>query len=227
MGTNNSIKKAGLVAQLLFSLSLFSFSCTDDETLYISKNFDWPVEITPVKEAYKVGDTLKIDILIPKIMFDRENTVQYLFEDFDFDALLSIRELKNRSKDIVDQPGANNKVRIINEVGEIVPLSAAGSELLMNYDDSRYRLTSKLILLNKGVFNFIFSISEITGKAKLINPPAGYKKINVGVAPSFFLVNSGIPSNYHLFPKYTTTEFDTSEGSETAGRSFFPFVVEE
>lgn len=226
MDTDKIKKRAGLVAQLLFSLSLFSFSCTDDETLYVSKNFDWPVEITPVKEAYKVGDTLKIAILIPKIMFDRENTVQYLFEDFGFDALLSIRELKNRSKDIVDQPGANNKVRIINEVGEIVPLSAAGSELLMNYDGSRYRLTNKLILLNKGVFNFIFSISEITGKAKLINPPAGYKNIVAGVAPSFFLVNSGIPSNYHLFPKYTTTEFDTSEGSETGGRSFFPFVVE-
>jgi hypothetical protein len=194
--------------------------------LYISKDFDWPVEITPVKEAYKVGDTLKIDILIPKIMFDRENTVQYLFEDFDFDALLSIRELKNRAKSIADQPGANNKVRIINEVGEIVPFSAAGSELLMNYDDSRYRLTSKLILLNKGVFNFIFSISEITGKAKLINPPAGYKKIIVGIAPSFFLVNSGIPSNYHLFPKYTASEFVTSDSSDTKGRSFFPFVVE-
>jgi hypothetical protein len=148
MGTDKIKKRAGLVAQLLFSISLFSFSCTDDETLYISKDFDWPVEITPVKEAYKVGDTLKIDILIPKIMFDRENTVQYLFEDFDFDALLSIRELKNRSKDIADQPGANNKVRIINEVGEIVPFSAAGSELLINYDDSRYRLTSSVIRVN-------------------------------------------------------------------------------
>lgn len=85
--------------------------------MYLSKEFDWPVEITPVKEAYKVRDTLKIDILIPKIMFDRENTVQNLFEDFDFDSILSIRELNNRTKDIADQPGANSKDRIINEVG--------------------------------------------------------------------------------------------------------------
>jgi hypothetical protein len=226
MGTNKIKKRAGLFAQLLFSLSLFSFSCTDDETLYLSKEFSLPVEVTPVKEAYKVGDTLKISILIPKLMSDRENTVQYLFEDFDFDPLLSIRELKNRTKDIADQPGANNKVRVINEIGEIVPFSAAGSELLINYDGSRYRLTSKLILLNKGVFNFMFT-GEITGTAELINPPAGYKNIIAGVAPSFFLVNSGIPFNYHLFPKYTASEFDTSEGSDTRGRSFFPFVVEE
>lgn len=68
---------------------------------------------------------------------------------------------------------------------------------------------------------------EITGTAELINPPAGYKNIIAGVAPSFFLVNSGIPFNYHLFPKYTASEFETSEGSDTKGRSFFPFVVEE
>ena len=227
MGTRNIKKRAGLIAQLLFSFSLFSFSCTDVETLYLSKEFDWPVQISPVRQAYKLGDTIKIDILIPKIMFDRENTVQYLFKDFDFDALLSIRELNNKTKDIADQPGANSKVRIINEVGEIAPFSAAGSELLLNYDGSHYRLTSKLILINKGVFNLMFSTGEITGTAELINPPAGYKKIIPGVAPSSFLVNSGIPFNYHLFPKYTASEFDTSDKADTKGRSFFPFVVEE
>jgi len=227
MGTDKIKKRAGLVAQLLFSLSLFSFSCTDDETLYISKDFDWPVEITPVKEAYKVRDTLKIDILIPKIMFDRENTVQYLFENVKFNGLLSIVELKNKTNGLANQPGATNKFKIINEMGEIVPFSTLGSESFMNYDGSRYRLTSKLILLNKGVFNLAFTTNLIVKNAKLINPPAGYKKIIVGVAPSFFLVNSGIPFNYHLFPKYTASEFDTSEGSDSKGRSFFPFVVEE
>ncbi len=227
MGTRIIKKRAGLIAQLLFSFTLFSFSCTDDDTLYMSKEFQWPVEVTPKKEVFKVGDTLKIEILIPEIMYDRQNTVQYLFEDFDFDPFLSIRELRDKSKDLADQPGATNKVRILNEEGEIVPFSAAGSKLFLNYNGLEYKLSSKLILLNEGIFNLLFSTGKITGTAKLINPPLGYKKIISGIGPSFFWVNSGIEINNHLISKYTASNFDLSDSSNSRSRSFFAFRVEE
>jgi len=226
MATNNSIKKVGLFAQLLFSLSLFSFSCTDDDTLYLSKEFQLPVEVTPKKEIFKVGDTLKIEIIIPKIMYDRENTVQYLFDDFDFDPFLSIRELKDKSEGLVYQPGANGKVRILNEIGEIVPFSAAGSKLFLNYNESEYKLSSKLILLNKGIYNLLFSTGKITGAAKLINPPPGYKKIISGVGPSYFLVNSGIDINQYLIIENTNTNLGLPDSIDWA-RPFFAFRVQE
>lgn len=226
MGTKNIKKGVGLAAQLLFSFTLFSFSCTDDDTLYMSKEFKLPVKITPANEVFKVGDTLKIEILIPKIIYDRQNTVQYLFEDFDFDPFLSIRELKDKSKDLADQPGATNKVRILNDEGEIVPFSAAGSKLFLNYNGSEYKLSSKLILLNEGIYNLSFSVGKIIGTAKLINPPLGYKKIISGVGPSYFFVNSGIEINNHLISQNTASKFDLPDSIDWA-RPFFAFRVEE
>lgn len=226
MGTKNIKKGVGLAAQLLFSFTLFSFSCTDDDTLYLSKEFNLPVIITPANEIFKVGDTLKIEILIPKIMYDRENSVQYLFEDFDFDPFLSIRELKDKSKDLADQPGANEKVRILNEEGEIVPFSEAGSKLFLNFNGSEYKLSSKLILLNEGIYNLSFSTGKITGTAKLINPPPGYKKIISGVGTSYFLVNSGLEINNHLISQNTASNFDLPDSIDWA-RPFFAFRVVE
>lgn len=226
MGTRKIKKRAGLVAQLLFSFTLFSFSRTDDDTLYMSKEFNLPVKITPANEVFKVGDTLKIEILIPEIMYDRQNTVQYLFKDFDFDPFLSIRELNDKSKDLVYQPGANEKVRILNEEGEIVPFSAAGSKLFLSYNGLEYKLSSKLILLNKGIFNLLFSTGKITGTAKLINPPPGYKKIISGVGPSYFLVNSGIDINQYLISENTNTNLGLPDSIDWA-RPFFSFRVVE
>jgi hypothetical protein len=82
-----------------------------------------------------------------------------------------------------------------------------------------------MILRKSGVFNISF-LNDYSETAIAVNTPPGYKNIVAGVSPSFTLVNSGIPFNYHLFQKYTTTEYDTSDSSDTKGRSFSPFVVE-
>lgn len=67
--------------RLIVFLPFVLFSCGEDDTLYLSKEFNFPVTISPAKENFEIGDTLKIEILIPEIMADRENSVQYLFEN--------------------------------------------------------------------------------------------------------------------------------------------------
>jgi|AntRauMFilla1563_2_1112583.scaffolds.fasta_scaffold07238_1 hypothetical protein len=224
MGTDKIKKRAGLVAQLLFSLSLFSFSCTDDETLYLSKEFSLPVEVTPVKEAYKVGDTLKISILIPKLMSDRENTVQYLFEDYDFDAFLGIRELKDKSKTVTEQPGANNKIIILNKIGEIKPFSQAGNKIFLSFNGTEYKLSSIIIPLEPGIYNLVFSTGLKLKNAELINPPSNYEKIVAGVGPTFFSVNRGIDINQNLITTYTSTKLDLPDSIDWA-KPIFSFQV--
>ncbi|MBC6368170.1 hypothetical protein [Algoriphagus sp. AK58] len=210
--------------RLIVSLALLSFSCGEDDTLYLSKEFNFPVTITPARENFKIGDTLKIEVLIPKIMADRENSVQYLFENFDFDPFLSIRELGDKSKFLTNQPGANDKVKILNGEGEILPFSEAGNKLILNYTGSEYKLSGKLVLLNEGVFNLLFSTGEIKGKAAIINPPPGFKKIISGVGPSYFLVNSGIDINQFLINEYTNTKLGLPDSIDWA-RPFFSFRV--
>lgn len=219
--------KSGFVrcVKLIVLITIFSFSCAEDDTLYLSKEFNFPVTITPAKEIFKIGDTLNIEIFIPEILADRENSVQYLFENFDFDPFLSVRELSEKSKDLADQPGAVRKVRIINIEGEIAPFSDAGCKLTLINKDSGYRLSSKFILLSPGVFNLSFSTTSISGTPKLINPPVGYKRIVAGVGPSFFFVNSGTEINNHLINQNTASNFDISSKSEWA-RPFFAFRVE-
>ena len=224
MGTNRIKIKAGLIAQFCFSLSLFLFSCTPDETLYLSKEFILPVEITPTKEAYKVGDTLKIDILIPKIIYDRENTVQYLFEDYDFDPLLGIRELKDKSKTLIDQPGANDKFKLFNKTGEIRPFSQAGNKIFLYVTGTEYILSSSVVLLHPGIYNFIFSTGLRLRNAELINPPSDYAKIIAGVGPTYFMVNHGIDINQNLLTNNTTTTFDLPDSIDWA-KPVFSFEV--
>ncbi|MEP0711134.1 hypothetical protein [Algoriphagus sp.] len=226
MATNKNKIRAGLITQLLFPLILASFSCTHNETLYLSKEFSLPIEITPTKEDYKVGDTLKIDILFPKIIFDRGNNVQYLFENYDFDAFLGIRELKDKSKTLVDQPGANDKFKIINKIGEISPFSQSGNKIFLSFNGTEYKLSSNIILLEPGIYNFIFSTGLSLSNAELINPPSGYEKIIAGVGPTYFIVNRGIDININLLTNNTTTTFDLPDSIDWA-KPVFSFQVIE
>ena len=226
MGTDKIKKRAGLVAQLLFSLSLFSFSCTDDDTLYLSKEFQLPVEVTPKKEVFNVGDTISININFNKILTDRENTTKYLFEDYDFGTSVRIVELSDKNQPLAGQPGAIQSFQFVNNVGGIYPFGSGGGELDLIFTGENYVFSGKMILRKSGVFNISF-LNDYSKTAIAVNPPPGYKNIVAGVSPSFTLVNSGIPFNYHLFPKYTVSKFDTSDSSDTRGRGFFPFVVEE
>lgn len=212
--------------KLIVFLPLLSLSCGEEDTLYLSKEFNFPVTITPAKENFKIGDTLKIEILIPELLADRENSVQYLFENFDFDPYLSIRELSEKSKDLADQPGAVRKVKIINVEGDINPFSDAGCKLTLINRDSGYRLISKFVVLDSGIYNLSFSTTSLSGTAILINPPNGYKTIIAGVGPSYFFVNSGTEINNHLINQHTASNFDLSSSSGWA-RPFFSFRVEQ
>ncbi|GGZ34296.1 hypothetical protein GCM10007049_29580 [Echinicola pacifica] len=226
MGTNAIVKKAGLLAQLLLVLILASFSCEDDDTLYLSKAFQLPIDVIPQKEIFKVGNTIYVNINFPKILSDKDKTVQYLFEDYDFGTSVRIVELKDKTQPLAGQPGSIQSFKFINQVGGIYPFGAGGGELKLVFTGDTYIYKGKIILKKPGIYNISF-MSDFSSIATVVKAPSGYKHIIAGVGPSFTLVNSGIPLNYHLFVKYTASEFETSDDSDTQARSFFPFVVVE
>ncbi len=222
MGTKNIKKGVGLAAQLLFSFTLFSFSCTENDTLYLSKEFQLPVEVTPKKEVFNVGDTICININFNKILSDRENTIKYLFEDYDFGTTVRIVHLTDKSQPLAGQPGAIQSFQFINQIGGIYPFGSGGGELDLTFTGENYVLNSKMVLL----FNISFLVDH-SGTATAVDPPAGFTKIIAGVGPSFFWVNSGIEINNHLISKYTASNFDLSDSSNSSARGFFAFIVEE
>lgn len=226
MDINSIVKKARLVAQLFFVLILASFSCDNDDTLYLNKSFQLPVEVMPKMEIFKVGDTISVNINFPKNLSDKDSTIKYLFEDYDFGTSVRIVELSDKFKPLAGQPGAIESFKFINEVGGIYPFGSGGGDLSLVFMGHNYVFTGKIILRNPGIFNISF-LSDFSKNATAVEAPSGYKNIFAGVGPSFTLVNSGIPLNYHLFSKYTASEFDTTDGSDTQGRSFFPFMVVE
>lgn len=210
--------------QFLISLTLFSFSCVDNDTLYLSKEFQIPVEVMPKREVFKVGDTISININFNKILSDSQNTVNYLFEDYDFGMSIRVVELNDKIKPLAEQPGSIQDFEFLNEVGGIYPFGTGGGELKLDFTGENYVFSSKMILRRSGVFNITF-LNDFSANAIAVNPPSGYKNVIAGIAPSFTLVNSGEPLNYHLFAKNTASEFDSSNNSDFRGRSFFPFIV--
>lgn len=226
MVTIKIIKKAELVTKLLFTLTLASFSCADDDTLYLSKEFQLPVDVMPKKDIYKVGDTIIVNINFPKILSDKENTLKYLFEEYYFGTSVRIVELIDKSQPLSGQPGAIESFQFINQVGGIYPFGSGGGELDLIFNGENYMFSGQIIIGKQGVYNISF-LCDFTENAIAVGAPHGYTNIVAGVSPSFTLVNSGDTFNYHLFPKYTASRFDTSDSLGTQTRSFFPFVVEE
>jgi|AntRauMFilla1563_2_1112583.scaffolds.fasta_scaffold07238_2 hypothetical protein len=212
--------KGSLIVLLFFSL----VSCTK-ERLYLSKDFLFPVNIFPAKETYKVGDTIDISIQFDKIVEDREKTVKYLFENYNFDAGIRIVKLTTKSTSFVDQPGAIQSFQFINQVGGIFPFGAGGGELILVFSDNNYLHSSKIILRKPGIFAISFLLGSID-TAQLTNPPVGYDQIIAGVGAAYFNVNSGEGLNLHLITQNTASNYDNPSPEEWA-RPVFAFRVEE
>ena len=209
---------------LLILFLFFLASCTK-EKLYLSKDFLFPANIFQAKETYKVGDTIDISIQFDKIVEDREKTVKYLFENYNFDAGIRIVELTTKSTSFVDQPGAIQSFQFINQVGGIFPFGSGGGELILVFSNNNYLHSSKIILRKPGIFAISFLL-ETKDTAQLTNPPIGYDQIIAGVGAAYFNINSGEGLNLHLITQNTASNYDNLRPEDWA-RPVFAFRVEE
>ena len=124
----------------------------------------------------------------------------------------------------IDQPGANDKFKLFNKTGEIRPFSQAGNKIFLYITGTEYILSSSVVLLHPGIYNFIFSTGLRLRNAELINPPSDYAKIIAGVGPTYFMVNHGIDINQNLLTNNTTTTFDLPDSIDWA-KPVFSFEV--
>lgn len=215
------------IAQLFPLFILSSFSCNEeDETVFLYKEFSLPVEISPSHESYKVGDTLLVEIQFSKVLFDRKNTIEYLFENYDFDSYMGIRELKEKHNNLLDQPGANSKFKILTSEGEINTISQGGNKLILNFTGSEYKLSSRIILLEPGIFTFIFSPGINLNNAELFNSQTGSQNFIAGVGPTYYTVNKGQKINMNLITEYTSSTFDLPDSIDWSKPTFSFKVME-
>jgi len=213
------------IRECLLILTLFFLASCTKEELYLSKDFEFPASLSPVKESYIVGDTIDIKIQFDKILEDREKKIKYLFENYNFETSVRIVELTNKSEPLAGQSGSIQSFQFLNKVGGIFPFGSGGGELDLVFTNGSYVLSSSMILRKSGVYA-ISLIINTSQPAQLINPPVGYDQITAGVGATFFILNSGEGLNFHLITQNTASNYDNPSPDDWA-RPVFAFRVEE
>ena len=196
-------------------------SCEPEEKVYLALNFELPVNITPSKSEFKVGDTILIEINFPIHLLDHKREHLVPFEGFDFYGMTRFNRLANASNSWSDQPGANNVFKVNNIVGGIYPFSEAGAEITYEMKDNHFVMKSELICQNQGVF----SISFMTGTDINKNPSEIMEEKIIGRQQVYYKVNDGVRNNNHLIMENTSTVFDDSVIKTIGNQSFFSFKI--
>lgn len=208
---------------LLSLIILGSSSCTK-EKLYLAKDFAFPAKLFPIQETYSVGDTINLVVEFNKILEDRDKSVKYLFENYNFDTSIRIVQLSDKSQPLSFQPGSILTFEFLNQVGGVFPFGNSGGELKLEFTGEGYISSTKIILKKAGTFSISCLISQ-TGSAELIDPPMGYDKIIPGVGSTFFIINNGEGLNLNLITENTASNLENPSQDDWA-RPFFAFRVE-
>jgi len=215
------------ILPLLFGVIFFlNSSCEPKDEIYLSLDFEIPVEIYPAGETYEVGDTLTIIIQFNKYLTDRSGEYTTVFENFDFQGRVGFLELSDKNLFYASQPGAFGKVSIENKIGSIEVGYNAGALLNYYFDGENYNLISKFILNRKGVFSTAFFTSSSVYNSDLI------RKINIdgkiaGIKDIYYKVNDGKVNNNYLIFENTATNWDDNEEPNNWHRPSFSFKVVE
>jgi hypothetical protein len=215
------------ILPLLFGVIFFlNSSCEPKDDIYLSLDYEIPVDIYPATDTYRVGDTLTIKIQFNKYLTDRSGEYSTVFENFDFQGEVGFLELSNKNLTYGSQPGAFGKVNIQNKIGSIEVGSDTGALLNYDYDGENYTLVSKFILNRKGMFSLVFYTSnsvyntDFKSKLNIEGKIANIKEI-------YYKVNDGKVNNNYLIFENTATNWDDNEEPNNWHRPSFSFKVVE
>lgn len=149
------MKKIILSLIPLFSLfSLFNSGCkkiTDcEDGLRTDYLFDLPINISPAKDTFNVGDTIWIEQNFGHDLLNKHYNKYYKLENFAFKNVWIVSDLVNPTVPYIP-PTINDKIGSTT-------ISNTGRSLLINYDysDNTYQYKTAIKLEKKGLFHIGF-----------------------------------------------------------------------
>jgi len=182
---------------ILFSSIMLITSCTKKECRFPGAyKFTIPVELSPIKEVYNIGDTISITSMFSDRLYEEKTDREYDLVNFKFYPAMRLREI---SDSIADEAGALYFDIAINDEFNFNQFNysdgAIGYIGDYNYENNSYKLNYKIIPQSSGLFHF----SHLTALTTLGHDQEFEGKCrNVDVGDSVVELNNGASNNFHL-----------------------------
>jgi hypothetical protein len=186
-------------------LNLFS-SCHKPRNEYVEMVFKLPLTITPTKDTVNVGDTVILEASFSDNLREEFSGQYYRFQNFDFKTRVAFNKLGDTSLLISQQPGATGLFTITNDLGGITGLSEIFGGVGFAYEANDYKLKTKIVAKQKGVFAISFYSQLYTKNTQLSfiglgQTSSGGKKIAI-LDNIWYIINNG-NTHFALYSKNT------------------------
>lgn len=216
---------------IVFStLNIFS-SCNKNKDENIDLYFEVPLNITPVKDTIKLGDSLFLQANFPDSIKEVTTRKNYKLANFDFKTSIAFSKLASTDLFLSQQPGNTSSYTIVNREGIINNLSETFGDLSFLYIPQSYHLYIILIPKKTGVFNIFFFSKYLKESIRLDSlnlgsSSTGGKKIGY-LRDIHYIINNG-NNNYELLKKnskLSSVVNPSTENIREEQQSAFTFVV--
>lgn len=209
----------------------FLIDC-QDETLNNLNGYEFeiPVTLTPIKEIYRVGDTLSINIDFSNDVYDRRTDKHYLMKDVHFQPFTVLT-------DILEGGDTSSFISSFENFEVIIPekynygkvKTSSGAEFLDKfylYEDEHYRLNFQLVPKKASIYQFLhyhdygspFQRGRDFEQQCLSVPLKAYTYLNNGHHGNIELLReSSFPNHYEL-------SINDLEGFHNAGAFVFRVI---
>ncbi len=184
---------------LLFSiLLLFTPSCGKKECQFGGAyQFEIPITLSPIKETYKIGDTISISSHFSDQVYEAETDQFYSLTDFKFRPAFEANEI---SDSIIDNAALNNFEVIIDTTKyDLTKFIYSSGSVTYNgeysYKNGEYLITYKLVPKKTGLYEFA---QASRGGDLLENQNFPEKCKNKGINIRTILNNRISNNNIHL-----------------------------
>jgi hypothetical protein len=192
----------------LILVAIVSNGCRKADNETVDMYLKVPVTVTPSADTIKLGDTLYINILTSKTMYEHYSKQYYTMPaSFKFNTNILISRLVSPDKDIIDQPGGVSAFTFINSIGRIGNPSGRFGNIFYTESADSFKCRIGMIPNQTGVFAFsLFYNPAPNGIGSTYRPdidlgttPSGGKRIP-DLRGILYYINNG---NMH-YPIYRT-----------------------
>jgi hypothetical protein len=146
----------------LFFMAISILSCgsgcgkDDDKWEEVYFEFVMPIEVSPAKDTFRIGEEIKFKAKINDSLYDHVSGKKYHLPNFTFNSFVSIFKINDKSKPFDFQIKSNQKFEVVNRVGGLSNIADAFADLNKIYSNGFYEFDFSIIPKEIGVYHARF-----------------------------------------------------------------------